>query len=239
MHESAEADIARRLAACAVFDLDGTLIDTAPTHEWAINEALTDNGAAPISPTAIRRCIGHGPAWFVERALQHAFGPELLTLDPAIQESIQSAFTDRLTSKPTRHATTRELGPELLAAVHSSGGTVGVCTNKPQHLAHRVLAGVGLLDMIDVVVGGDAVANPKPAPDPLLYCVDLLGSNPADTVFVGDSSIDLATGAAAGVPVVLITGGYEPGDEPTHAPLAIDGLDELLDLLPLRIGASS
>lgn len=222
----ADSDLFRRIATCAVFDLDGTLIDTAPTLRWAINGPLRDAGAPSLSIDAVRSCIGHGLDAFVVKALGLAF---VGNADPDVIASVRRSFLSRVYTDVGRDAVVGAGALRVLQSIGAAGATVGVCTNKPEALARRVLRSMGLLDAIDVVVGGDTISGKqKPDPSPLLYCIEALGANARDAVLVGDSSIDIQTARAAAVPIILISGGYEPASVDCQPDALIDQFDELL-----------
>jgi len=221
-----DSDLFRRIATCAVFDLDGTLIDTAPTLRWAINGPLSDVGAQSLSIGAVRSCIGHGLDVFVVKAFELAFVGEF---DPDAIVSVRRSFLSRVYKDVGRDAVVGEGALRVLQSIGAAGGTVGVCTNKPEALARRVLRSMGLSDAIDAVVGGDTISGKqKPDPSPLLYCIEALGANACDAVFVGDSSIDVQTARAAAVPIILIAGGYESAPVECQPDARIDLFDELL-----------
>ena len=115
---------------------------------------------------------------------------------------------------------------EGLALLKRDGARLGVCTNKPHAIAEHILDDLHLAAFFDAVIGGDSCASKKPHPEPLLLCVDRLGSTPERAIYVGDSATDVKTAKAAAIPSVLVTYGYrtEPADS-LGADETIDRID--------------
>lgn len=225
----AVATIRHRLDQCVVFDLDGTLVDTAPTLEWAINTALDDVGLPTLRRGAARQHIGHGLDHFVHRATHEV-------TSAAVGERLGAAISERfhalLRADPCHGASPRLGAVELLEQLDAHGVAVGLCTNKSTAMAAAVLRGMDLDHHICVRVGGDTLAERKPSPEPLRRCLQLLGHTSESSLYVGDSAIDVATAQAAGTPVVVVRGGYEQADIDTLGADAV--IDELIDLIDLR-----
>jgi phosphoglycolate phosphatase len=187
-----------------LFDLDGTLIDSAPDITAAVNELLAAHHLQPFSVEKVTTMVGDGMPKLVERAFAASGAP---MLGKALEDVVQE-----MTPIYLRHLTDRSrLMPgarEALAQFHLMGIAMAVATNKPQRAAREVLLHFGLVDMLGAIVGGDAVSHKKPAPDLLLLALEKLRVDPADAIMVGDSKADVGSARAAGVPVVLIRGGY-------------------------------
>jgi len=184
-----------------IFDLDGTLIDSAPDIHAAANAVLTAEGLPHITAGQSRSFIGNGARVFVERLERAATG----TNDPARTARMQLCF---LGQYETAHALTRVYpGVETaLETLRATGWRLAVCTNKPLAPARTVLAHFGLAGLFEAVIGGDSLPVIKPDPAPLHAAIKALGGGAA--VFVGDSEVDAATAQAAGVPFALFTCGY-------------------------------
>ena len=185
----------------AIFDLDGTLIDSAPDIHAATAACLDDVGAAPLSFDTVRGFIGNGAGVLVDRVIVAA----TLPTDPAFRTRFLHAFLERY---ETAVNLTR-LYPgvsAMLDRMAAEGWTLGLCTNKPESPTRAVLRHLGLEHHFAALVGGDTLAVRKPDPAPLLATVAALGDLPA--VFVGDSEVDAETAQAAGVSFALFTGGY-------------------------------
>lgn len=184
-----------------IFDLDGTLIDSAPDIHAAGNAVLTAEGLPPVTDAQSRSFIGNGARVFVERLERAGAG----TNDPARTARMHQHFMERY---ETEHALTRLYpGAEAaLEALSGAGWRMAICTNKPCAPAHAVLAHFGLGGFFEAVIGGDSLPVIKPDPAPLRAAIDALGGGAV--VFVGDSEVDAATAVAARVPFALFTQGY-------------------------------
>lgn len=180
-----------------VFDLDGTLVDSAPDIAAALNAALTEEGAAPLSLAQVISFIGNGMPALVTKARVH------LGLDAAREPAILAAML-----RHYGHGQTR-LYPGALPALRelkAAGYALGLCTNKNIGPTRQVLAACGLDDIFDVVIGGDSLAVKKPDPAPLRAAIAALGTEAL--LYIGDSEIDEETARRAGVPFAFFTQGY-------------------------------
>jgi len=198
-----------------VFDLDGTLIDSAPDLQHIANLVLAQEGAAPVTLSDARSYIGNGAAVFVSRMMAARGLPE------ADHARLRRAFID-LYDDATAHTMIYPGVISALDALAAAGYAMGVCTNKPLSPARAVLAHFGLRERFACVVGGDTLAHHKPHPAPLLHAFDLLGAK--DHLYVGDSEIDYQTAIAAAVPFAFFTEGYRKSplsDFPPRCPLPI------------------
>lgn len=184
-----------------VFDLDGTLIDSAPDIQQAANAVLAAEGLPPITAEETRRFIGNGAGVFVARIMAAAGrDPE-----PAAHARLLDGFLARYESAVHLTRVYPGVGGAL-AALQAAGHRLAICTNKPAGPARAVLAHLGLAPVFEAVVGGDSLPVRKPDPAPLLQAVGELGAIPA--VYVGDSEVDAETAARAGLPFALYTEGY-------------------------------
>ncbi|MFZ9685271.1 MAG: phosphoglycolate phosphatase [Gemmobacter sp.] len=184
-----------------IFDLDGTLVDSAPDIVGAGNALLADEGAAPIPFAVARGFIGAGADVFVRRMMAAAGMAE----DAARQARLHAAFLDRY--EGAVGATV--LYPGVLGALDAlaaGGWRIGICTNKPERPTAALLRHFGLGPRFAAVIGGDTLSVRKPDPAPLAAAIAALGGLPS--VFVGDSETDSETARRAGVPLALYTEGY-------------------------------
>jgi phosphoglycolate phosphatase len=193
-----------------VFDLDGTLIDSAPDIHALANRVLAGWGADPITMAQARDFIGNGAGVFVQR----------MRAARTIGDDQQSAMLAAFMGGYHDAVGLTVPYPGVAAALDrlvAQGHTLAVCTNKPAEPARAVLRHVGLLDLFAVVVGGDSLAVTKPDPAPLRAAFKALP--PGVAVYVGDSGVDAETARAAGVPFLLFTEGYrkEPVAALPHA----------------------
>ncbi|WP_099828134.1 phosphoglycolate phosphatase [Oceaniglobus indicus] len=193
-----------------VFDLDGTLIDSAPDIAAAANATLGDIGVAPLPLAEIVSFIGNGASVLMQRVLAAR------DLDAALHETLYPAFLARY--QDAVDLTVLYPGVrEMLDHLAREGHALRLCTNKPVAPTRAVLAHFGLDDTFAAVLGGDSLATRKPDPAPLHATIDALGGG--ETLYVGDSEIDAATAVNAGIRFALFTGGYRKAgiDEIPHA----------------------
>jgi phosphoglycolate phosphatase len=198
-----------------LFDLDGTLIDSAPDIQAAANRMLAGEGHEALDLPTITRFIGNGLPKLVERVMQ-ARG-----MDSARHEVLTQITLDHYNAGASALTRVYPGVVQALQALADAGHRMAVCTNKPEAPARAVLADLGLAGFFPVVVGGDTLAVNKPDPAPALACVQALGGGAA--VYVGDSEVDAATAQAAGLPFYLFTEGYRKtpvSDLPHHAAFA-------------------
>lgn len=183
-----------------VFDLDGTLIDSAPDIHACANRVLSEEGLTQLSFATVRGFIGNGVAILLQRCLA------------ALNQPTQGPVFDRMAARFAEiyegaHDKTM-LYPGVSAALQtlSTRYRLAICTNKPEAPTRSVLAHFGLLDLFPVIIGGDTLAVRKPDPEPLFAAITQSGGGTA--LFVGDSEVDAETARRAGVPLVLFTEGY-------------------------------
>jgi phosphoglycolate phosphatase len=204
--------------AAIVFDLDGTLIDSAPDLHAIANDLLAAEGAGPITLDQARQFIGQGAAVFVARMRATAHIPD------SEQARLLAAFVARYDGAV--HLTRPYRGVRgALKALAGAGHVLGVCTNKPIAPCRAVLAHLRLDGFFATMVGGDSLPVHKPDPAPLRAAFGALGA--ATGLFVGDSEIDAETADRAGVPCLLFSQGYSkrPVAELPHAALFHDFAD--------------
>lgn len=183
-----------------VFDLDGTLIDSAPDIAAAVNRTLADAGHAPLDLPTVISFIGHGLPRLVERAMG-ARGIDMT--EHARLTEVTLAHYNAASNDLTRPY------PGVMAVLEhlrDQGHRLGICTNKPEGPARKVLDQFGMAHLFDVVVGGDTLAVKKPDPAPLHHAFAALGA--ASGLYVGDSEVDADTAKAAGIPFAFFTQGY-------------------------------
>ncbi len=189
-----------------VFDLDGTLIDSAPDLCGLVNEMLAEVGRPGLDLDEIRPMIGDGSRALLERGLRASGGvPPSVDLDDLFAE-----FLRRYAQLPIRPDQVYAGAVAVLEELAAAGVRLGLCTNKPQVPTDRLLAGLGLDRLLTVAIGGDALPVRKPDGGHLLAVLARLGVDPAKAALVGDSRTDLLTARAAGVPCVLVSFGYTP-----------------------------
>lgn len=227
------ARFAGRPVDAVVFDLDGTLIDSAADLGRAANRLLAEEGRRALTIAEVRSFIGDGARVLVERAMT-ATGP---AADAGDLGPLTARFVAHYETDPVAATTVYPAVAETLTRLRAAGLRIGVCTNKPQAATAQVLRTLGLADYVDAAAGGDRFPVRKPDVGHLLGTLDLLGVPAGRAVMVGDNEHDAAVARAAGTGAVLMTYGY------ARKPLAeidvdarLDRLDGLLGLLGLAGG---
>ena len=191
-----------------LFDLDGTLVHSAPDIAYAANLMLRDLGLAEQSYGRIAGWIGDGMARLVKRALTGEIDGE-----PAAElfERGLQRFKSHYAANLTRET---EPYPGVVGAVaelKSRGFILGCVTNKAEAFVQPLLERLDLMKYLSVIVAGDTVAARKPDPLPLRYACERTGTNPAESVLIGDSANDVLGAKAAGMESIAVTYGYTPG----------------------------
>lgn len=204
----------------AIVDLDGTMVDTLGDLDAALNRVLDELALPGIEREAIERMVGKGTAHLIRSVLAHVHAA------PALYERASQSFHKHYLAVNGRHSTVYPGVLEGLHALRGAGLKLACLTNKPIVFARPLLQAKGLGQFFDLVFGGDAFERQKPDPLPLLKTCEALGSTPARTLVIGDSSNDARAARAAGCPVLLVTYGYNHG-EPVRAVPADGFLDSL------------
>ncbi len=184
-----------------VFDLDGTLVDSAPDIAAAVNALFAELSLPGVEVPVIRRMIGDGAPVLLERALLHV-GAAHKAAD------LMARFSVHYGENAVKLARLYPEVTETLTALRKAGCRLGVCTNKPIGPTRAVLAAFGLDSLIEAVIGGDSLPQRKPQPEPLLTVIRALGGTPDRAVLIGDSAVDLACAEAVGIPAIIIPSGY-------------------------------
>ena len=206
-----------------VFDLDGTLIDTAPDLHAHLNAMLVELGRPGLELEEIRPMIGDGARMLLKRGLEASGGLP----DGKDLEMLFAEFLERYTAEPARLGTVYDGALEILEDLAAAGVRLGLCTNKPQAPTDKLLAAVGLQRFFPVALGGDALPVKKPDAAHIRAVLDRLGAD-GHAVMVGDSENDLLAARATGVPCILVSFGYTPVPaRELGADLVIDRMSEL------------
>jgi len=202
-----------------IFDLDGTLVDSAPDLAIALDLLLQERGHAPLGLANVRPLIGHGIAELVRKGL--AERSDLLPPDRFAQAV--ERFLVHYAANLSRHSSVYPGTAVALETLQRAGWRLVVCTNKLEASARRLLQDLGLLHFFVLVAGPDTFGAAKPDPAHLLGC--LPASRPASypAVMVGDSEVDIAAAKAANIPVIAVSWGY------ARCPVAELGPDRVAD----------
>ena len=206
-----------------VFDLDGTLVDSASDIAEAVNRTLVDWSLPRVEESVIRGWIGDGARALVASAFAHA--GKQIELDE-VMPGFMVHYADCLLLYPTVYPGVME----ALQALRERGIAVAVCTNKPERFVRPLLDALDLGQYFEVIVGGDTLPERKPSAVPLLHVVKHFGLQPAQCLMVGDSATDIQTAAAAGVPMALVTYGYLRGLD-ARAVQGVTVIDDMRELL--------
>ncbi len=212
----------------ALIDLDGTLIDTLGDFDAALNATLAELALPALSRAEIERRVGKGSEHLIRASLQAVGG------DPGLYERAWTTYQRHYDAANGRYA---QVYPGVLHGLQwlqARGVRMACVTNKPGRFAQDLLRAKGLHGFFERVFGGDAFAQRKPHPLPLLMAARALEAEPAHTLMVGDSSNDAQAARAAGCPVVLVTYGYNHGEpvRSVDADAWLDSLTQLADFLP-------
>ena len=195
-----------------IFDLDGTLIDSAPDIHAAVNRLMALYDMPQFSYDQVRGFVGNGVGILLERCLRAQNRPH----DGALHAEMMIAF---IKIYETAHDLTT-VYPGVVAALDAlAGRPMAICTNKPEGPTRSVLAHLGLTRYFPVIVGGDTLPQRKPDPAPLYETIRRLGHD--NVLFVGDSEVDAETAARAQVPFVLFSGGYRKAPAETLGAVSI------------------
>ena len=203
----------------AIIDLDGTMVDTLGDFAQALGRMLDDLALPGIERTHIERMVGKGSEHLIKSVLRHVLAqagqaPAAINTE-AIYPQAWARYQHHYLAINGQYAQVYPGVPEGLHALRSAGLRLACLTNKPTAFALPLLRAKGLDGFFDQVFGGDAFERKKPDPLPLVKTCAALGSAPARTLMVGDSSNDAQAARAAGCPVVLVTYGYNHGQPAT------------------------
>jgi len=207
-----------------IFDLDGTLADTSGDLLAAANACFRSIGAGDLlgpedAPTALNG--GRAMLRLGMSRLGHADEAEVDRLYPVLLEAYEAEID--------RHTLVFPGAMEAIALLADSGYRIGICTNKPERLAHLLLTRLGVREAFGSLIGADTLAVKKPDPEPLREAVRRAGGDPARACLIGDSRTDRETARAAGLPSVLVT--FGPSG-PLTAALEPEALIAHFDELP-------
>lgn len=209
-----------------LFDLDGTLVDTAPDLGQALNASLQSAGYPSVTTAQARNWIGHGAKFSLTQALAH----HNVVLEPAVVETLLENFLDHYADHVAEESTVYAGVIDTLDLLSNEGRKLAVVTNKPNRFVSPLLEAMSLDGYFASVICGDTAAAPKPAPDPIDLCLDQLNVATVDALMVGDSQTDVDAAKAAGVDVACFRHGYNHGVdvESLNATYLFDRMDQIL-----------
>jgi phosphoglycolate phosphatase len=221
---SSPASGARLAGVVVAFDLDGTLVDTAPDLMGALNTLLGQEGLPHLPLATAPFLVGRGAKVMIERGFAAAGHP----LDPARASGLFDRYITHYLSRIAQESAPFEGMSQALDALEAEGAILAVCTNKRTDLSLALLDTLGLTQRFAAVVGGDMAPKSKPDASHLLLTIEKAGGDPARALMVGDSNNDVLAARSAGVPMVLVSFGYTeiPVAELDHD-ILIDRFDQL------------
>jgi len=211
-----------------VYDLDGTLIDSARDMQLAVSNVLADHGLPPVSEDDVRIFMGQGS----KVTMGKAFARHGKTLDEAALSAVTREFVRYYEADPVSHTTAFDGVTDVVARFARLGLKQGVCTNKFEKPSRMILEHLKLMPPISDVAGADSFPVRKPDPRHILMLLERMGGDPKRTVMIGDSVHDAEAARGAGIPSVLVSWGYtmKPASE-LGANAVIDRFDALPDAL--------
>jgi 2-phosphoglycolate phosphatase len=207
-----------------LFDLDGTLADTAPDLAHALNALRTEHDLPALDYARIRPEASHGSLALIRLGFQ--VGPG----DPGFDE-LRRRFLEIYAEHLCEHTRLFPGMAELLEGLGARGLTWGIVTNKPAFLTDPLIARLGLASRATCVVSGDTTTNRKPHPEPVLHACTLAGRQPAQCLYVGDAERDIQAGRHAGMPTAVALFGYIRAQEDPDSWGADTAIREPLELL--------
>lgn len=220
----ATASAKARFPEVVLFDLDGTLLDSAPDMLATVNVMRQCRGIAPMTLAGIRPFVSRGA-----RAMAGAAFPEWS--DEQIHAAVPE-FLEIYAQELGKHCVLFEGIEALLAAIEADGGRWGIVTNKPEKLARDLLPMLGWQARSAILIGGDTLAERKPHPLPLTHSAEVLGVATSQCVYVGDDRRDIDSARAAGMPSIAALWGYRMADDEPRdwqADVMIEAPADLLD----------
>ncbi|ENV38960.1 phosphoglycolate phosphatase [Acinetobacter venetianus] len=210
-----------------LFDLDGTLVDSAADLYRSMNLSLEQLGWPLVTELQVREWVGKGAAKLCETVLEHLFGQ----VDAQKQKKLLDTFLDVYARELCVNTTIYDGVLTFLEYCQSHRILMACVTNKPEHLAVGILESLKLSCFFEMVVGGDTLPERKPHPLPLLHCMQQQNVDKAGTLMVGDSSNDVEAARRAGIDCIVVSYGYNHGENiyDCQPQQVVDSLFELVE----------
>ncbi len=191
-----------------VFDLDGTLVDSVPDLNWALNAALKEMQLPSVTEAQVRTWVGNGSVKLVERAVLHLLGDGSLD---SVKSPLHDGFLKHYEASVCQHSTLYPGVVALLTHIKQLDLPMVLVTNKPFAFVPPLLKALGIEHFFSLMLGGDSLTEKKPSPQPLLHGAQYLQMAPQDCLMVGDSLADFKSARAASMPILLLEQGYNQG----------------------------
>lgn len=188
------------------FDLDGTLVDTAPDLAYALNQVLQEQGKRPLPYETIRPAASHGSAGLLALGFDHSPDSEAFK---ALQKRFVQIYQDNL----IRQSCLFDGIADVIDSLDRSGKKWGVITNKPSFLTEPLMTALDLNSRAACIVSGDTTANSKPHPEPMLHACKLTAVEPASCIYIGDAQRDIEAGRNANMHTIVACYGYLGDDD--------------------------
>lgn len=207
---------------CVLFDLDGTLVDTAPDLVACLNESLEIHGFPSVASQLVRPFISYGAVAMIEKSIESS--------DQLLHDKILEDMLMLYQNNIARHSSLFSGMSDTLNTIEELGLKWGIVTNKRKRFTTPLVAALNLVDRASCVVSGDTTDNPKPHPEPMLTACKLADVKPEECVYIGDALHDISAGNSANMKTIAATYGYlKPDDDPAAwmADVLIDSPDQL------------
>ena len=205
-----------------LFDLDGTLIDTAGDLAAAMNAALSAAGRPALATETVRHLVGHGALAMIEEGFERTGAP----IEDADKDDALATFLEYYCSNIADQSTPYPGVLRAIDTLRARGAKIAICTNKTEKPARDLIAALAIEERFDVIVGGDTTIAPKPDPAPVRLCLERTDAKRA--IFIGDSDTDIRAAKASGLPVIFVDFGYGPATLADQADVQISGHEALV-----------
>ena len=210
-----------------IFDLDGTLVDSAPDLRQALNKTLAEQGRRAITLDEIKTMLGDG----MLTTLKRAFEATGAALSDDISYRLFQSFVNHYRNQLADPTQIYPYVVETLDQLTNEGIKMGICTNKQEASSYKLLEELDLARYFTFIAGGDTFLVHKPHPDHVRGVIEKLGVTAEECVMVGDSANDVRAAQAAGIPCLVVAHGYGVDVEELGANGVLDGFDQLKDAL--------
>lgn len=219
-----------------LFDLDGTLIDSAPDLALSINYMLTQVGRDTFSEETIDLWVGNGASVLVKRALSSSKTIDENIDNTLFQEALSiflNYYRDNCCVKTVPYPNVKV----TLQTLKDSAYRLAIVTNKPFDFIKPILIKLELIDLFEIYIGGDTLTKRKPEPEPLLYICEKLNIKTENSLMIGDSKNDILAAKSAGIESIGVSYGYNYGEDISvyNPNLVVDDFSDILKVLPLSI----